>query len=66
MFKQPLRVVEIETEPANLRYQVPEVHRCLREGRLESDVWSWADTLASLSVTDQARRQIGLRYPSES
>ena len=56
----------IDTEPASLHFQVPEVHRCLREGRQQSDVWSWADTLANLTVTDQARRQIGLRYPSES
>jgi predicted dehydrogenase len=55
----------IDTEPASLHYQVPEVHRCLREGRQQSDGWSWADTLATLTVTDQARRQIGVRYPSE-
>ena len=55
----------IDTEPASLHYQVPEVHRCVREGRQQSDVWSWADTLGTLTVTDRARRQIGLRYPSE-
>ncbi len=55
----------IETEAASLHFQIPEVHRCLREGRAESDVWSWADTLAQLSITDQARDQIGMRYPSE-
>ena len=55
----------IETEPASLHFQIPEVHRCVREGRNQSDVWSWADTLATLAITDRAREQIGLRYPTE-
>ena len=55
----------IETEPASLHFQIPEVHRCIREGRNQSEVWSWADTLATLAITDRAREQIGLRYPTE-
>ena len=55
----------IETEPASIHLQIPEVHRCVREGRVQSDAWSWADTRAQLAVTDRARRQIGLAYPAE-
>lgn len=55
----------IETEPASLHFQIPEVHRCIREGRSQSEVWSWADTLAQLVVTDRAREQLGLRYRGE-
>jgi predicted dehydrogenase len=55
----------IETEPASLHFQIPEVHRCIRGGRAQSDVWGWDDSLATLAITDRARRQIGLRYPSE-
>ena len=56
----------IETEPASLHFQIPEVHRCLGEGRTQSEAWSWTDTLAQLRITDRARDQIGLRYPGES
>ncbi len=55
----------IETEPASLHFQIPEVHRCIRGGRNQSEVWGWADTLATLAITDRAREQIGLRYPTE-
>ncbi len=55
----------IDTEPAGLHHQVPEVHRCIRAGVLESDRWSWDDAVATLTVIDEARSQIGLRYPWE-
>lgn len=49
----------------SLHHQVPEVHRCLREGRTESEVMPHADTLAMLATLDEARRQIGLTFPDE-
>ena len=46
-----------------LRYQVAEVHRCLRRGAQQSDTMSWQQTLDLLTVLDRAREQIGLAYP---
>ena len=54
-----------EFDDPSLHHQVPEVHRCLREGRVESEVMPHADTLAMLATLDEARRQIGLSFPDE-
>ena len=54
-----------EFDDPSLHHQVPEVHRCLRAGKSESDVMPHADTLAMLATLDEARRQIGLSFPDE-
>lgn len=46
-------------------YEIEEVVRCLREGRTESPLVSHAGSLRTLSILDEARRQIGLEYPPE-
>ncbi len=45
-------------EGQGLRYQVPEVHRCVAEGRLESDVMPHAETLGILETLDEIRAQL--------
>jgi len=47
-----------------LRYQVHEVHECLRRGVQQSDVMSWQHTLDLMTTLDRARACIGLEYPS--
>jgi predicted dehydrogenase len=49
-----------------LRYQAIEVARCLREGLLESPVMPLDETVSIMGTVDEVRRQIGLRYASES
>lgn len=46
-------------------YEAMEVNRCLREGRLESDIMPLQTTLDILEVMDGIRLQWGLRYPME-
>jgi len=46
-------------------YEAAEVARCLREGRLESDVMSWDETLEIMRTLDAIRAQWGLTYPME-
>ncbi|MFN2537539.1 MAG: Gfo/Idh/MocA family protein [Mycobacteriales bacterium] len=58
-------VLELPVGDDGLRYQVHEVHRCLAEGRQQSDVMSWQHTLDLMSTMDRARECIGLRYPNE-
>jgi predicted dehydrogenase len=48
-----------------LRYQVAEVHRCVRAGALESPAIPHAETLSLASTMDQIRHEIGVRYPGE-
>jgi len=46
-------------------YEAMEVHRCLREGKLESDIMPLQTTLDIMEVMDNIRLQWGLRYPME-
>ncbi len=43
--------------------EAAEVVRCLRDGRLESDVMPLDETVAIMATMDEVRRQIGLTYP---
>jgi predicted dehydrogenase len=44
-------------------YEIEEVHRCLRSGKLESPLWSWADSLALHTLLDRIRLKAGIRFP---
>ncbi|MDQ1628281.1 MAG: hypothetical protein QOI54_2025 [Actinomycetota bacterium] len=48
------------------RAEIEEVGRCLRAGELESPVVPLDDTVGILDVLDEARRQLGVRYPADS
>ena len=55
----------VEGDQAAYGPQIQEVERCLRQGLLESPLVPHADTIAILELTDQARAELGVRYPSE-
>jgi predicted dehydrogenase len=57
--------IEAGYEGNGLRFQVPEVHRCLAEGLTESPVMSLDETIAIAGILDDIRGQIGLVYPGE-
>ncbi|WP_192498560.1 Gfo/Idh/MocA family protein [Ornithinimicrobium pratense] len=46
-------------------HEVEEVHRCLREGLLQSPLVPHADTVAIMTILESARRELGVRYPQE-
>ena len=56
----------VEGEKTAYGPQIEEVERCLREGLLESPVAPHADTIAILELIDQARADLGVRYPGEA
>jgi len=56
----------IEGEDTAYGPQIEEVERCLREGLLESPLAPHADTIAILELIDQARADLGVRYPGEA
>jgi predicted dehydrogenase len=60
--RKPGEVIELPVGGDGLRYQVHEVHACLREGRQQSSVMSWQHTLDLMTVLDRARVAIGLDY----
>jgi len=56
----------VEGERRGYGPQIQEVERCLRQGLLQSPVVPHAETIAILELIDQARAQLGVRYPGES
>jgi predicted dehydrogenase len=46
-------------------YEAAEVHRCLREGKLESKLMPLDETVAVMETMDELRCQWGMRYPME-
>lgn len=55
----------VPLEETGLHYQAIEVHRCLREGLVESPGMPHDDTLAIARVMDTLRAQWGVKYPGE-
>ena len=47
------------------QYQAAEVARCVAAGRIESTVMPHSATLEVMAILDQARHQLGVRYPGE-
>ena len=58
-------VIDVPFEGNGYNYEAAEVMRCMREGRLESDVMPLDETLSIMRVMDELRAQWGLRYPME-
>ncbi len=59
------RTIERGENPHPYAHEVDEVARCLRAGALESERMTWADTAAIMELMDDARRQVGVRYPAD-
>jgi predicted dehydrogenase len=50
---------------AALHFEATEAARCIAAGATESPVRPLADSIATLEVMDEIRRQLGIRYPTE-
>jgi len=48
------------------QFEAEEVMKCLKEGKLESDIMPLDETVRIMGVLDRLRRQWGLRYPMET
>lgn len=56
------QVVELPFRSTGFEYQIEEVMRCISEGKLQSDVMSWQETMNTMRTMDEIRKQIGLEY----
>jgi predicted dehydrogenase len=52
-------------EGNGLRFEIDEVHRCLREGRTESTVVPLHESIALATTLDTIRAELGVVYPGE-
>lgn len=59
------RRIECPIRGNGLHYQVLEVNRCLREGKLESSVMTLDGSISVMDTLDRIRGQIGLAFPGE-
>jgi len=57
--------VALPRESNGFNYEIAAVMRCLREGRLESEVLPLDETLSIMRTMDALRAQWGLKYPME-
>ncbi|HHX64344.1 MAG TPA: Gfo/Idh/MocA family oxidoreductase, partial [Chloroflexi bacterium] len=56
--------ITVEDE-AHFGFEIAEAISCIREERIESEIWPPECTLATHRIMDEVRRQIGVRYPVE-
>ena len=55
----------VEIPNRGLGHEAEHVIEQVRAGRIESDVMTWAATMANMELMDEIRRQIGVVYPEE-
>jgi predicted dehydrogenase len=55
-------LIDIPFRATGFEYQIEEVMQCIQQGKLQSDVLSWADSISTLRIMDSIRHQVGLNY----
>lgn len=56
---------EFTRQADGLQYEVIDFEQCVREGKLECDLSSHANTRMAIDIMDELRRQWGVRYPQD-
>jgi len=46
-------------------YEIEECQKCIQAGKIESTLWSHHDSIQLIMITDEIRRQAGVKYPFE-
>jgi len=57
--------IKMPFESNGFEYEAREVMKCLRTGKLESDIMPLNETLSIMKTMDEIRAQWGLKYPME-
>jgi predicted dehydrogenase len=55
--------VEVEFVGNGYNYEIQEAVRCMQAGKIESEIWSWQESLELMEILDEVREKIGLTYP---
>lgn len=53
------------TNISGLRYEVDEVRKCIRAGKIESELATHNESLIIARIEDEIRRQIGVKYAED-
>ncbi|MDQ7037133.1 MAG: hypothetical protein Q9P01_20520 [Anaerolineae bacterium] len=62
---QPPQTFDCPFDGNGYNYEAMEVGKCLREGKLESDIMPLDESLALMQTLDKIRAEWGLKYPME-
>jgi predicted dehydrogenase len=62
---ETVETVDVGYQGSGYRFEVEEVHRCLREGLTESPKMPLDTTLNVMETLDEIRAQVGLTFPGE-
>lgn len=54
----------LPTKGKGFTYEIEECHQCIKENRIESELWSHQNSLELIKMVDEVRNQIGLEYLS--
>jgi predicted dehydrogenase len=46
-------------------YEILECHKCIADNKIESELWSHQNSLDLISILDEIRKIVGLKYPQE-
>lgn len=46
-------------------HEIMEIHRCLKTGKIQSELWSHGNSLDLIGIMDEVRRKTGIRFPME-
>lgn len=55
----------IPTHGKGFTYEIEECHKCILAREIQSNKWSHSDSLNLITIMDEIRNQVGLKYPFE-
>lgn len=58
-------VFDFETKSNGYEYEAQEVVNCILAGKIQSDLWSWANSLQLVKTMDTIRQKCGIVYPNQ-
>ncbi|SHJ68920.1 Gfo/Idh/MocA family protein [Pseudozobellia thermophila] len=56
---------DLPTKGRGYSHEIEEVHDCLNKGRLQSERWSWRNSVDLATLLDEVRRITGVTFPFE-
>lgn len=56
---------ELPTKGKGYTYEIEECHKCIKEGKIESLLWSHQNSLDLIKIVDAVKHQIGLEFPAD-
>lgn len=56
-------IFEFDFKSNGYEYEAIEAAKCILEGKKQSNLWSWNDSIQLISIMDEIRKECGIIYP---